>query len=899
MKGINNIFFWLLILFISNEVKSQNCFNIYNQLDFNEDYIFLKKKVDKLLENCEDKNTILNITDDFSKRIWQSNLTDAISYVNQAIKIVQSLRNQKASLSTFYFRRGYFNYVNNDNPKALDDYKKVIELNSVRDKIAQSYCEIGRIHSNSGDFFEAIRFYKEGIRILKELKDYGKLINQSNNLAIVYDVIGEKSALKNKLDILQYIESLKTYISLSYDQEVKLNTNFALLYTEPSLFNFEKAKQYHFKNLARYKEVNDLENPCFTYANLADLYNIVGKDSAKVFIEKGMLYCKDSVRVAKYKHQLSTFLKHKKKYSYALDTLQSVFNIVGNFNHKVSDVQNISVLKKSLDIPYLIAVLIDKAKLLKLRAISEKNNKDLILALKNSKLADELLSHLQKENREKKSKFYWRSEASKLYTLGVSIARLLNDYKSVFYFMEKNKAILLVEGIKENVDDKLPKKLKQRKQILQEKILRLEDEESQVSEQELFQQKQQYQKFIDSLKVTFPIYGTSKNQTEIRFLSEIQRELDENTAVVSYIWNRVEEEKPVLFGTAITKTQFHIFEVKKENEVARLLGNFRKGISKPFETIDDRNYFQKTSYELYQLLFPSVELKDLLLDKKLIIIPDGQLQQLPFEALITNKNTNQYVIQQHQISYAYSASFLMYNASLQRKHKQDFIGFSPVFFSHSDLNTLKNSAKELESIHAEVGGTRFVNDKASKSNFLGQAPLNRTIHLATHADASSNPWIAFHDSKLEAYELYVNKIPAELVVLSGCDTSLGEISQGEGVMSLSRGFFHAGANTVAATLWNVNDKSTATIMTSFYKNLKKGQSKATALHHAKLNYLQTAKPSEVAPYYWAPMILMGDGETVLYTPLWIKLLYALAGLLLFTAIVFYLICRKGFYNRSK
>ena len=223
----------------------------------------------------------------------------------------------------------------------------------------------------------------------------------------------------------------------------------------------------------------------------------------------------------------------------------------------------------------------------------------------------------------------------------------------------------------------------------------------------------------------------------------------------------------------------------------------------------------------------------------------------------------------------------------ERNHSQDFAGFAPVSFRHNELSNLKNSANELEGIYTETGGNQFLNAEASKSNFFFEAANSTTVHLATHADASGNPWIAFHDSKLGAYELYTSTIPAELVVLSGCETSLGEISQGEGVMSLSRGFFHAGANTVASTLWNANDKSTAIIMTDFYKNLKAGESKATALHNAKLNYLETANLSEKSPYYWAPMVLMGDADTVVYASLWTKLLWGLGGVLLLVILFFF------------
>jgi CHAT domain-containing protein len=101
-------------------------------------------------------------------------------------------------------------------------------------------------------------------------------------------------------------------------------------------------------------------------------------------------------------------------------------------------------------------------------------------------------------------------------------------------------------------------------------------------------------------------------------------------------------------------------------------------------------------------------------------------------------------------------------------------------------------------------------------------------------------------------------------VLSACNTSLGKIAKGEGVMSLARGFFYAGTNTVISSLWNANDKSSAQIMESFYSNLDKGQTKSKALHNAKIKYINSTSLSDASPHYWATFVLIGDSETRLF-----------------------------------
>jgi len=250
--------------------------------------------------------------------------------------------------------------------------------------------------------------------------------------------------------------------------------------------------------------------------------------------------------------------------------------------------------------------------------------------------------------------------------------------------------------------------------------------------------------------------------------------------------------------------------------------------------------------------------------KNLVIIPDGTLQYIPFESLIVDKGTNRYLIEDYKISYGYSMSFLQHNAKVQRKPVQDIVAFAPVTFVHNDLDEIVNSVNEVTSIGADISLNRYLKEEASKQNFLSKTKDSKIIHLATHANFSDNLQIAFHDTNLEYHELYTSKNQAELVVLSACNTSLGEIADGEGVLSLARGFFYAGANTVVSTFWNANDKSTAIIMESFYKNLKAGQTKSQALHNAKRDYIDIQSLSDASPYYWATFVLIGDAETILF-----------------------------------
>ena len=121
-------------------------------------------------------------------------------------------------------------------------------------------------------------------------------------------------------------------------------------------------------------------------------------------------------------------------------------------------------------------------------------------------------------------------------------------------------------------------------------------------------------------------------------------------------------------------------------------------------------------------------------------------------------------------------------------------------------------------------------------------------------------------------EIYATKNQSEMVVLSACNTLSGDLKRGEGVMSLARGFFYSGAKSVVSSLWPVTDESGKDLMISFYKNLDKGYSKSKALREAKLNYLETAKATELKhPFYWAGFVVVGDNAPLVASrhPIWI------------------------------
>ena len=116
--------------------------------------------------------------------------------------------------------------------------------------------------------------------------------------------------------------------------------------------------------------------------------------------------------------------------------------------------------------------------------------------------------------------------------------------------------------------------------------------------------------------------------------------------------------------------------------------------------------------------------------------------------------------------------------------------------------------------------------------------------------------------RLNHDEIELMTLNLDMVTLSACETGLGVLAYGEGILSLARSFISAGAASVVTSLWAVNDQSTAQLMTDFYFHLKKGKQKDEALQKAKLDFIQSAQPDMKHPYYWAGFIAVGDMQAL-------------------------------------
>jgi CHAT domain-containing protein len=182
---------------------------------------------------------------------------------------------------------------------------------------------------------------------------------------------------------------------------------------------------------------------------------------------------------------------------------------------------------------------------------------------------------------------------------------------------------------------------------------------------------------------------------------------------------------------------------------------------------------------------------------------------------------------------------------------------------------------------------------------------NAVIHLAMHAFSNQtnvhSPYLLLEASqnddstnRLYDYEINSMKLSNPMVVLSSCETGSGQLQTGEGIISLSRSFLLAGAASVVHTLWPAEDLKAQQVMIWFYKELKRGKSKAKALSLAKRHYLAHSPPSYAHPYYWAAYQITGNPDPLKNN--WNFVMFS--GILLVFCMGGYFLIRRIFFSRS-
>jgi CHAT domain-containing protein len=349
---------------------------------------------------------------------------------------------------------------------------------------------------------------------------------------------------------------------------------------------------------------------------------------------------------------------------------------------------------------------------------------------------------------------------------------------------------------------------------------------------------------------------------------------------------------PISHAWVIGPKSARMVVLPKRSNIEQAVREFRASLTHPPAGARDIDEFRAASAKLYSLLFARVRASEL--SRRLLIIPDGFLYYLPFEALVKNGNEGDpvYLNDAATISYAPSISVFAHELETDRAAKQrprkELLAFGAPFFTGAppDAATLVRSSydragfslsplpsarlelKMLRALFPSYDTQIFIGAKATERAFKAERLTDyRLIHFASHAilderfPQRSGIVLApekdgSEDGILRMNEIMNLRIDAALVVLSACQTGLGKVVRGEGLIGLTRAFMYAGGKQVAVSLWSVNDASTAEFMQLFYSELRSGVPAAEALRTARKRLAREYGSAYRHPYFWAPFVLI-------------------------------------------
>jgi len=267
---------------------------------------------------------------------------------------------------------------------------------------------------------------------------------------------------------------------------------------------------------------------------------------------------------------------------------------------------------------------------------------------------------------------------------------------------------------------------------------------------------------------------------------------------------------------------------------------------------------------------------------KIIIIPDHELLAFPFEALRIDDES--YFIEKFEIVYEYSVDFLLAHdsktvantklvalASNYESASFDVLKEN-IFFNPDQINlsSLNFAIEEIEYANKVLKGETWINQEATKENFINNLNTAGVIHLGLHGllnkDFPDQSGLVFNpkegeeveDFLLTSAEIYNLDINPAITILSACNSGAGKLNDGDGLRSIARSFIHAGSRSILMSLWEAPDVSTNQIIQSFYDNIGEGRTMSKALQQAKLTYIEKASPSFRHPKYWSHLVLVGD-----------------------------------------
>lgn len=519
-----------------------------------------------------------------------------------------------------------------------------------------------------------------------------------------------------------------------------------------------------------------------------------------------------------------------------------------------------------------------------------------------------------------------------LFNCAVEAAMAIKDEQLAFSYTEKYRGNLKKKFF-ENATGKggvgLPASLRERELSLSRELAHLKKERYRLYEKEneglfIFDRKEldeaifhlglEKNKLDSLIKKDYPDYFQLSSEQPPATPDQIRRFLQSDEALLQYHWG---SDKVFLF--VFTRDTFLVKTMAKANQLEWEIGRLYQASSAPPDYLVSEqraSLFQEWAALSHKIYLTLVQPAEPYLKKRVLVVKDGPLNYLPFEMLVDQPiehperfRLHPFLVKKYEFQYLPSASFLFSKKAKDKPSGNGLLAFAPTFEGNSlGLLSLHNNQAEIDTVIKAMGGLGFKKLEALEELYGKYGGEAQVIHFSTHGILNDRypeySYLAFteipdsiENELLFVSEIYSQPIVSELVVLSACQTASGKLYRGEGLASIGQAFFQAGAESLIASLWNVDDQQAPGIMSCFYQQLKLGKPKSTALWSAQNAYLANASFLKAHPYYWAGFISMGDPAPLTARPFLSKKTAAAAAIALLLIVGALLFKRRG--NQSQ
>jgi CHAT domain-containing protein len=827
------------------------------------------------------------------------------------------------SIVAAYNNLGATNTLLGNYKKALEYYNiaeaQISEKRPIQQSLADIYINKALIYTSQNSFSQAIEYLEKGIRIYLGINYPGNDLYQ--RISTAYLNIGFAFyESKNYQAALEYLEK-SAELKLRYNLPRIALVYFNIARTYVKTNHYQQAEEFYLKSMDSFNR--EYGENYYRTAELLFHYGLLleseGRNSeARNLFTRALTLClktggdKNIFVSSSYKHLGDYFLNRNNYDSSLVFYQKALIAIVNDFNDH--DIHSNPSLDFSFNDIELLTIIKSKSKAFEQLAMQQTINEAKLVNLKKSldniEIAMQLIKKIRNDYMNEESRIYLADNEKETFFSAIKISLQLygltgdQSYVQKMYNITKQaKTAVLRSEITDNelfysisISDTLQK---EHKNILLEigaySNLILEEERKVIPDKKkldfwsdkLFEMKRTNEKVEDSINRQFPQYRELLQKTEPMSIEQIQANLNKDETLIEYfLSNQYIDGRRKLYIFLVSRDKLYFHETLVDSLFKRDVELIRQGtvqIQSRSDPLDNFRDYTRALFNMYVNLIKPVE--DHFCGNKLIIVPDEEIAFLPFDAFLKscpdstqiNYEELQYLIYHYTFSYGYSSS-LIFNDRKAMKKEMKVYAFAPDYLNKSDnsgksTDYLAGAKKEIGSIFKWFPGKEYLGDEATETNFNNVIVHPAVIHLAMHSQTDPenskyscllfNPGNdSLENGKLFNYEICLSRIKSPMVVLSSCNTGSGTLSQGEGINSLARGFILAGALSVVITSWDINDESSADIISRFYYHLSKGTKKADAMRLAKLEYLKSQQPVYTNPYYWAAYEVLGENSPI-------------------------------------